>query len=383
MHKDDLAELARSRGFPRISIYIPTHKAYPETEQDPIRLSNALKEAEKQLTDAGVRRIDKLLSAAKRRINEPMFWRYQDRGLAVFIEEENTRWLKLPAEVAELTVIAGRYHVLPLIDVFADRGRYHLLSVTRDAVRFFDGAERELEEMEVENLPAGLSEVTEQTDFEDNVGFHVRGRGNQVGGGATPKYHALGDNPQDYDDVELAHFARAVAKACDSHLAERAAPLVVAAQPRLLGRLRQELRYRYVADTDIQRDPASMKDDELHTQAWAIAGPLLRQHRDAARARLESRLEGAEVAGSEDLQELMRAAYEGRVATLLVARGQNVWGLYDEESRRVDIAERPGPDNEDLLNLLAVKVLELGGDVIALPQDLAVHTGPVAGLFRY
>ena len=46
MHKDDLAALARSNGFPRISIYIPTHKAYPGTEQDPIRLSNALKEAE-------------------------------------------------------------------------------------------------------------------------------------------------------------------------------------------------------------------------------------------------------------------------------------------------------------------------------------------------
>lgn len=28
-------------------IYIPTHKVYPETEQDPIRPSNALKEAEK------------------------------------------------------------------------------------------------------------------------------------------------------------------------------------------------------------------------------------------------------------------------------------------------------------------------------------------------
>lgn len=383
MQRHDLEELAKSTGFPRISIYVPTHKAYPKTEQDPIRLSNALKEAEKELAEAGVRRADALLSAARRRVSEQMFWRYQDQGLAVFIEEGNTRWLKLPAEVQELTIIADRYHVLPLLDIFADRGRFHLLTATRDAVRFFDGAEREIEEVDVKNLPSSLDEVKEQTDFEDNVGYHARGRGSLVGGAAMPKYHALGDNPEDYDDVELEHFARAVARAVDRHLAERAAPLVVAARPRLSGRLKQELRYRHVADADIQRDPASMTNDELHARAWAIAGRLLRQNREEVRARLRARLEGMDVPGSENLQELMRAADEGRIADLLIARGANVWGTYDEERREVEVAGRPGPGNEDLLNLLAIKALAQGGAVIALPQDLVSRTGPVAGLFRY
>lgn len=185
------------------------------------------------------------------------------------------------------------------------------------------------------------------------------------------------------DALELEHFAREAAKAVDGHLAEYAAPLVVAARLRLLGRLRQELRYKHVASADIWRDPASLTDSELHARAWAIAGPMLRRKRDEARSRLRSRLERADVPGSEDLQELMRAAEEGQVATLLIARGANIWGLYDEESREADIAERPGPDNEDLLNLLAVKVLAQGGHVIALPDDLARGCGPVAGLFRY
>jgi protein required for attachment to host cells len=383
MHKDDLVQLARSSGFPRISIYIHTHKVYPETEQDPIRLSNALKYAGKQLAEAGVRKADELLSSARQRMNEPMFWRYQDHGLAVFIEEGHTRWLKLPAEVAELTVIAGRYHVLPLIDVFADRGRFHVLTVTRDRIRFYDGAERTLEEVEIENMPASLDEVKEQTDFEDNVGYHARGRGSQVGGAAMPKYHALGDNPEDYDDIELEHFARDIAKTVDSHLAERAAPLVLVARPRLLGRLKQELRYRHVTEANIQRDPASMKDSELHAETWAITGPLLRRDRDESRERLRARLEGAGVPGSENLQELMRTADEGRIATLLLSRDVTVWGRYDEESRKVIVVDEAGPDNEDLLNLLALKTLMQGGDVISLPDDLTMRTGPIAGIFRY
>jgi hypothetical protein len=383
MQRHDLEELATSTGFPRVSIYIPTHKVYPKTEQDPVRLSNALKEAEKQLKEAGVRRADTLLSAARRRVSEQMFWRYQDQGLAVFIEEGNTRWLKIPAEVQELTIIADRYHVLPLIDIFADRGRFHLLTATRDAVRFFDGAEREIEEMDVENLPSSLDEIKARTDFEDNVGYHVRGRGSQVGGAAMPKYHALGDNPADYDDVELENFALAVAKAVDGHLAERAAPLVVAARPRLLGRLKQEIRYRHVADADIQHDPASMTDGELHAQAWTIAGPLLRQSREDVHARLGARLQGIDIPGSENLQELMRAADEGRIADLLIARDANVWGTYDAESRELEVASQSGPGNEDLLNLLAVKVLAQGGEVISLPKDIGDRVGPVAGLFRY
>lgn len=383
MHNDDLAELARSSGFPRISIYIPTHRVYPETEQDPIRLSNALKEAGKQLAEAGVRRIDELLSSTRQRINESMFWRHQDHGLAVFIEDGKTRWLKLPAEVAEVTIIADRYHVRPLIDIFADRGRFHLLAVTRDRVRFFDGAERDLEEVEVENLPSSLDEVKERTNFDDYAGYHTRDRGKQVGGSAMPKYHALGESPEDYDDIELEHFARDIAKAIDSHLAERIAPLVLAVRPRLLGRLKQALRYRRVAEADIQRDPASMTDDELHTEAWAIAEPLLRRDRDETRERLRARLEGAEVPGSQDLRELMHAADEGRLETLLLSRGATIWGRYDEERRKVDVAEEAAPDNEDLLNLLAVKTMMQGGNVISLPDDLADRTGPAAGLFRY
>jgi hypothetical protein len=383
MRKDDLIELARSTGFPRISVYLPTHKAYPKTEQDPIRLSNALKEVEKQLAEAGVRQVAEMLSATRQRVNEQMFWRYQDQGLAVFIEEGNTRWLKLPAEVQELTVISNRYHVLPLIDIFADRGRFHLLTATRDAVCFFDGAEREIEQVVVETLPSSLDEIKEQTDFEENVGYHVRSRGSQVGGSAAPKYHALGDNSEDYNDVELENFARAIARAIDHHLAERVAPLVLAARPRLSGRLKHALRYRHVADADIQRDPASMSNDEVHAQAWAIAGPLLRQNRDEIRARLKARLEGMGIPGSEDLRELMRAADEGRIEDLLIARGANVWGTYDEASGELEVADRPGPGNEDLLNLLAIKTLTQGGAVIALPQELISRAGPVAGLFRY
>jgi protein required for attachment to host cells len=379
MPRNDLAELAGSTGFPRLSIYMPTHKTFPEAEQDPIRLSNALKEAEKQLAEADVGGREDLISAARQRTEDHTFWRYQDHGLAVLIEDGATRWLKLPKEVPELTIVGERYHVRPLIDIFADSGRFHILAATRDSVRFFDAAEREFEEMKVDDLPSSLDEVKSRTDFEDQTGYHARSRGSA----ASPKYHALGESAEDYEAVELEQFARSVAKAVDNHLSGDAAPLILVAQPRLLGRLRQELRYGNVAEDDVQRDPTSLGDKELHAKAWTIAGPLLREPRDALRERCRAWIEGADIPASDDLQELICSADEGRIGTLLLAPDANVWGQYDEQRRLVSRSEDNAPDNEDLLNLLAVKTLMHGGEVISLSHDLAEKAGPAVGLYRY
>lgn len=379
MPRNDLADLAGSTGFPRISIYMPTHRTFPDAEQDPIRLSNALKEAEKQLAVADVRSAGDLLAAAKQRAAEHKFWRYQDQGLAVLIEDGETHWLKLPKDVPELTVVADRYHLRPLIDIFSDAGSYHVLAATRDSVRFFTGGEQDFEEVKVEDLPSGLGEIRGRTDFEDQAGYHARSRGSSD----SPKYHALGESAEDYEEIELEQFAKAIAKAVDGHLSANAAPLILIAQPRLLGRLRQALRYDNIANEDLQRDPTSMDDRALHAKAWGIAGQILREPRDAQRERGNAWVEGADIPGSDDLQELMRSADEGRIETLLLARDVNVWGTYDEERREVARVSENAPDNEELLNLLAVKTLSQGGDVISLSEDLSEKTGPAVGLYRY
>ena len=42
---------------------MPTHKTFPDAEQDPIRLSNALKNAEQQLDEIDVRNAGALVAA--------------------------------------------------------------------------------------------------------------------------------------------------------------------------------------------------------------------------------------------------------------------------------------------------------------------------------
>ena len=385
MKRADLIALAQSTGFPRISIYIPTHSSYPSIEQDPIRLSTMLKEADRQLAEAGLRRpqIDNLLREARGRVPAAMFWRYQDKGLAVLIEEGETHWVKLPHPVPELVVVSPRYHLRPMVRMFRNGDKFHVLAMTRDNIRFFDGLERELREVTIEDMPSGIAEIMARSNFNAYLGFHARDRGGPASGGEHGKVHALGVSPQDYETVELDNLLREVGKVVDRHLGSSDAPLILAAKSRLAGHIRKHIGYRYVAAEAIQSDPVALGDEALHAEAWRIAESLVRVDRENARRRLRAQLDGAGIAGAAELQTLLREAIAGRVDSVFLAADANVWGYFDEEYQVLRLDPQNEPENEDVLNRLAIETLTRGGDVFTLPDDLRDKAGVAAGLYRF
>lgn len=58
-----------------VSLFMPTHQAGRETEQDPIRFKNLLREAEERLLATGLRspEVRALLKPAQRLLQEPGF----------------------------------------------------------------------------------------------------------------------------------------------------------------------------------------------------------------------------------------------------------------------------------------------------------------------
>ena len=83
--RHDLDELVACDKQPAVSIYMPTHAAGREVRQDAIRLRNLLNTATKRLgADHRPPEIAELLDPARLLVDDEEFWRYQERGLAVF-----------------------------------------------------------------------------------------------------------------------------------------------------------------------------------------------------------------------------------------------------------------------------------------------------------
>jgi hypothetical protein len=95
-----------------VSIFLPTHQAGAQTQQDPIKLKNLLREAEEQLLTKGLRapQAEQLLGPARELLDDSVFWRHQSDGLAVFLSRGVFRYYRLPLNFEDLVVVADRYY---------------------------------------------------------------------------------------------------------------------------------------------------------------------------------------------------------------------------------------------------------------------------------
>jgi len=93
LSRDDLELLVRQPRSSCASLYMPTHRSGPETQQDPIRLKNLIRQAEQRFVGTGTRRRDanEILHSVRELIEDEAFWRHQSDGLALFLR---TGWFR-------------------------------------------------------------------------------------------------------------------------------------------------------------------------------------------------------------------------------------------------------------------------------------------------
>jgi hypothetical protein len=157
---DQLKALAQQKSSPSISIFLPTHRAGQDTQQDPIRFKNLLREAEKQFLDNGTgpREVSALLQPAQALLDDAKFWNHQRDGLAVFVAADDFHYYQLPFSVEELLIISQAYYVKPVLPLFTNNGHYFILAISQDEVRLFEGTRHSVSQVD---LPEGTPESRE------------------------------------------------------------------------------------------------------------------------------------------------------------------------------------------------------------------------------
>ncbi len=90
LSKQELKMLAEHTTQPAVSIYLPTHAAGMETQGDPTRLKNLLRQAYEMLEARKLRtpEIDDLLQPGYRLMEDSLFWQDQSSGLAIFLASD-------------------------------------------------------------------------------------------------------------------------------------------------------------------------------------------------------------------------------------------------------------------------------------------------------
>lgn len=361
--RDTVLSLARSRSWPSISLYVPTHRAGGDKAQDRIRFKNLIRSARDRLVNSGLGEVeaDAALGAARDILDDPTFWRDTGEGLALFISPELFEVVRLDVDIPERIVIGGRFHLRTLLAAMRENHRFFALAVDRNGCRLFRGDAGKIEQVTLEGAPESVADELRYDEAGPTL-QHISVP--MPGSSAGAVFHGHGGE-KDTHKIALERYLRKVATSLDKVTArERGIPLLLLGVEYEVAMFRLISDYPNIAAPFVAGATDLLKPHEIHAKALSALRPVF----DEAEARWLSELnelEGSPLA-THDPSKIANAAAEGRVKSLFFEDGD---GALDEASwEMVDIA--------------AADTMLTGGEVHAFLGTEAPVRG-VAAVLRY
>ena len=364
-----------------LSLYMPTHKKHPENLQDSILFKNLVQQMEESLMQKySAAEVQKYLEPVKALINDNDFWNHTLEGLAVFSTKGIFKVVGLHKSVEELAMVADSFHTKPLRQYLQSVDNFHVLCLTLDDIRLFEGNRHSLFEVELTaDIPETITEALgdDLTDKQTTV----EGYGG-IGGKSSPTFHGHGGRKVE-TEKDAEKFFRVVAGTIHEHYSKPSGwPLILAALPEHQSLFHKVSKNPLLLSKGIYINPSSVSPEKLANMAWETMEPEYNLKLDSLVARFEqARADGK---GSDDYKEVAVAAVEGRIDTLIVEADRiiavRVTNLVTGNTQKKDLTN---PKVDDLLDDLGELVTKMGGLVMVLPTDKMPSETGLAAIFRY
>lgn len=371
--RDDLLRLLRQRRSPCVSIYMPTHRSYPDRQQDSLRYRHLVEEAEQELRQRTTPAQSQALIARFRGlIDDGTFWTHRLEGLAVLGSPDTFDVFDLQRQVIERAVVSDTFDVKPLVRITQSADQFHVLFLQQEAVALAQGNRDHLDWIEPAGVPlTGRDALTAEAPPAGN-------QEESIDANPPPGLAAAVGNAK----MELDRFYRTVDHAVFTHLSrDSRSPLVLAGLPELQAKFRSVSRNPYLVPDGISRGMPMQIDEAFVHAAWKCVEPHYRE-------RLEHVVNDYHVAkarnrAASDVREVAKAIAQDRVGILMVEADRVIPGLFDPRTGQLLLTDDRPSNRNDLLADFVEAVLQTDGTAIVVPRDRMPTDTGVAALFRF
>ena len=352
----DLKDLAAIDAEPCVSILMRTHRTGQETQQGPIRLKNLLGEAAKKLKAAG--HDDSILDRIASKPNEHGFWQRQGDGLAIYLTPTDCRMFRLDRQVEESVCVGNAFLVQPLIGESNSGGSYFVLSLSWDEAKLFHANGETLELIETGTLPAKFDELVPPSDPDESLqNTSHRSVGNSAGT-STAMFHGQGEG-EDKIEADRDQYLSIVGGAVEAAIYNTGQPLVVVATSEVTGHFKATTKVEVTAKVD--GSPSEWSDVEIREHAHQAIMPMLKSAHSEFGERFATAVASSKA--SDNLDDVLKAAQNGRVDSLMVCHQRNLL---------------------EQTNQVVIETLRTGGSVFQCnPESMPGNKATVAAIFRY
>jgi hypothetical protein len=375
-------EITANESSPSISLYMPTHRSHPDNLQDPINFKNLLKQVESSLAQKySQAEITEYLAPLEKLIGDTNVWNHTLDSIAILRSPEYLKILNLPIAVNELVVVADSFHTKPLRKFLQSQDRFHVLGLSLNKIQLFEGNRHSLTEIPLlSDIPKTLPEALGQ----DLTPQHstVASYGGAATVGAVDMHHGDGGR-KDQIDTDIEKFFRIISNEIQERYSKPSGlPLILASLPEHHHLFHQVSKNPHLLKNGIKLNPDSIKLEKLTELAWKIMEPEYLAKidtlvRDFSQANVNNN-------GTDNIEEIAKAAITGRISTLLIESGRVISGqITDQELGTIKLDCLNHPEVDDLLDDIGEIVVRKGGKVMVIPSENMPTDSGIAATFRY
>jgi hypothetical protein len=361
---------------PCVSVFMPMHRSGPETQQDPIRLKNLIREAGERLIARGLRTPEakELLEPAERLLRDGLFRQHQSDGLAMFLSLGVFHYYLLPFVFEELVIVTDRFHIKPLLPLLSGDGRYFVLALSQNKIRLLQSTHYSVSELDVADVPENLAETLRDDDSWKDLHMHsaLSGKG---------KLSAITHGDEVDSKENIRRYFRRIDRGLHELLRNERAPLVLAGVDYLHPIYKEVNSYPHLMDEGIAGNPERLSAGELHELTWTIVKPYFQKAQQEAVNRYKEFASSGQA--SNRIRKIIPAAYHGRIELLFVIPDLQQWGTFDPGTDEIHLHKKEKTGDEDLLEFAAIQTLLNGGTVYMVGAEKMPDTDPSAAVFRY
>ena len=324
--------------------------------EDGLPLKNALRDARRQMEKMGIIGvIDKILAPAVWLVNDAAFWRREPKGLALFLAPEYHALMELPYDPGNEVHVHTSFILAPLTPMVSGEDEYFVLTLSKHRAQLYRGSGYYLQRMKMPEMPLGVADVG-QVQQERGVG-----------------------GEEEKKNLE-AYFQEVDRTLHGAGLATERIPLLLAGVDYELRLFRDVTKYSNVMTAELHGNFDRVPLTELTT----VAHEKMQDYFEVQwREKVQQHLDKGTAPVTHFPQDVIRAAFEGRVAQLFLAKGVLLWGKYASAPVEPVIHREEEPGDDCLTNQLVVQTILHGGQAFVEDREKMPGEGEMVAVLRY
>jgi hypothetical protein len=362
MNRRDILKIQSHSSYPSVSILMPTHRTFPDNQQDPIRLRNLLNQANQRLLEEfGKKRVKNIIQSLAELTGKIDFNHLLD-SLAIFVNDNFSAKYMFPFPVKERVTIDKSFETRDLVFAYNRSQPYYVVVINEKQIKFYLGVRENLSEVIHPGLPmTSIVHEIKEGKIED-ASYNDRIRENEE---------------------RQKNFLREADMLLKEFISAEEIPFLITGTERQISMYREITRFPQLILGSLGGSYENSTSAEISRLIWPVAKEGFAKRRKEIMNEVDKAIGMKKFASGID--EVWKLANEGRGKTLLTEINFEYPAIVSSNgSQLVPTEIKPGEEVlDDAVDEIIESVISKDGKVVFLDNGIIEKYGRIAMILRY